>query len=770
MFWRMAGLSTASPVETILEKENFTLEELLDEDEIIQECKALNSRLICFLRQRPQVEQLVRYIVEEGVEEDAEMKRTFKYPLVSCEIFTCEVDIILKTLVEDEELMNLLFSYLEPNRPHSTLLSGYFSKVVSCLLSRKTVALMQYIQGHQEVIKKLVDLIAITSIMEVLIRLIGADDHVYTNYTDAMKWLEDTNVLDMIVDKLTSSDSREVHANAAETLCAIIRYAPPGLAAKVSSPGFIGRLFCNALEESQPKSVLVNSLTVCISLLDPKRLTSGIYPAYGRQVSQASGATANPEIVEGMLESLGRLLEMLDLSSDRTVLLTTYGKLQPPLGKHRLKIIEFISVLLSTGSEAAENELVRLGAVSQMLDLFFKYPYNNSLHHHVETIITSCLESKNLALVQHILHDCNLVGRILEAEKHPTLTSNSDEPTVIVDGRVPWKIGNIGHLTRIANQLIHMGSTNEEIQTVLKKNNEWMQWQTNVLSERNAVENVQQWTCGRPTALQERSRDSDEDDYQDRDYDVAALANNLSQAFRYGIYSSDTDAVHGSLERDDEDVFFDDDASEVVLSSLRLGDDQEGGPIFTKTNWFAFEDDRTNDDSITSAPVSPSPDVKPISADSTGDDQVTAPEHEGTKASLQEQETSQELVDSQAAESSFSGSGETEVCEHDKPPEQVEWKETETATSDGLSVADKPTLSPNDTRGEETETQAADTSPPTNDPTPSADDELSQADANDTLNEAPQPKEGSSDPRSHPHSTPPTEDDKLSGEEGMLEP
>ena len=33
-------------VETILDKDNFTLEELLDEDEIIQECKALNGRLI----------------------------------------------------------------------------------------------------------------------------------------------------------------------------------------------------------------------------------------------------------------------------------------------------------------------------------------------------------------------------------------------------------------------------------------------------------------------------------------------------------------------------------------------------------------------------------------------------------------------------------------------------------------------------------------------------------------------------------------------------
>ncbi|CAJ1962942.1 unnamed protein product [Sphenostylis stenocarpa] len=145
MFWRMAGLSTASPVETILDKENFTLDELLDEDEIIQECKALNSRLINFLSAKAQVEQLIRYIIEEAPE-DAEKKRSFKFPFIACEIFTCEVDIILKTLIEDEELMNLLFSFLDLNHSHSNLLAGYFSKVVVCLLLRKTVPFLQYVQ------------------------------------------------------------------------------------------------------------------------------------------------------------------------------------------------------------------------------------------------------------------------------------------------------------------------------------------------------------------------------------------------------------------------------------------------------------------------------------------------------------------------------------------------------------------------------------------------------------------------------------------------
>ena len=33
-------------VDLILDKDQYTLEELLDEDDLIQECKSLNSRLI----------------------------------------------------------------------------------------------------------------------------------------------------------------------------------------------------------------------------------------------------------------------------------------------------------------------------------------------------------------------------------------------------------------------------------------------------------------------------------------------------------------------------------------------------------------------------------------------------------------------------------------------------------------------------------------------------------------------------------------------------
>ncbi|CAL9209116.1 unnamed protein product, partial [Musa hybrid cultivar] len=686
MFWRMTGLSQASPVDAILEKENFTLEDLLDEDEIIQECRALNTRLINFLREKVQVEQLLHYITEEPPE-DADKKHSFKFPFIACEIFTCEVDIILRALVDDGQLMDKLFSFLKPDHPHSTLLAGYFSKVVICLMMRKTGLFLNYVQGHPEIIRELVDLIGITSIMEVLIRLIGADENMHSNYTDTIQCLEDADILEMIVDKFRSSDSPEVHSNVAEILCAITRCAPPALAAKICSPSYVGRLFHHALEDSRPKSVLVHALSFCICLLDPKRLVASSYQAFRSQLTHGSLVIASQETVEGMLGRLGDLLKLLDITSSDSDLPATYGKLQPPLGKQRLKIVEFISVLLTIGSEAVEKELIRLGVIKHVIDLFFEYPFNSFLHHHVENVIGSCLESKRTLLIEHILNDCDVVGKILAAEKQPSLSTDSFKATVSAEGRIPPRIGNIGHMTRIANKLVHLGNNRSIIQTHLQENSDWVDWHSNVLLKRNSVENVHQWACGRPTTLQDRVRDSDDEDFRDRDFDVAALANNLSQAFRLGIYTNDDiEEAQGSFERDDdEDVYFDDESAEVVISSLRLGDDQDSS-IFTNSNWFAFENDRGVNDRLTDSPTSSSPNSNEKSPDVDEPDEVVI----GDNKDLNDMGTSLQATvlgtTSGETQATVSGNGpinepkegtsDSSISEDEKPPGWVEWRET----------------------------------------------------------------------------------------------
>lgn len=185
----------ASPVDSILDKESYTLEELLDEDELIQECKSLNARLTAYLKQKDTVEKLVRaaagsvqqavasvslcpvsskedgwkcmraerlhtpcatncpgptrqprplcttilpnalllllclavrpqllaclpaclqvrYLVEPPPQ-NADPKRSFKYPFTACEIFCCEVEGIFNTLLENEDVLARLFSLLQ---------------------------------------------------------------------------------------------------------------------------------------------------------------------------------------------------------------------------------------------------------------------------------------------------------------------------------------------------------------------------------------------------------------------------------------------------------------------------------------------------------------------------------------------------------------------------------------------------------------------------------------------------------------------------------
>lgn len=46
--------------------------------------------------------------------------------------------------------------------------------------------------------------------VQVLVRLVGADDHVYPNFIDVMQWLAESNLLEMIVDKLSPSVSWKI--------------------------------------------------------------------------------------------------------------------------------------------------------------------------------------------------------------------------------------------------------------------------------------------------------------------------------------------------------------------------------------------------------------------------------------------------------------------------------------------------------------------------------------------------------------------------------
>jgi len=144
MFWSMRYAQTSS-IDGILERESgFTLEDLLGEDDLLQECKSHNTKLLEFLCQPETISKLIVYITEMPTDDDTEDRR-FKYPYVASEVLSCDLQAIRDVLLgESREKMAELFALLQQPPPINPVLAGYFGKVLMALQKADADAFQAY--------------------------------------------------------------------------------------------------------------------------------------------------------------------------------------------------------------------------------------------------------------------------------------------------------------------------------------------------------------------------------------------------------------------------------------------------------------------------------------------------------------------------------------------------------------------------------------------------------------------------------------------------
>ena len=191
-----------------------------------------------------------------------------RYPFVACELFCCDIDAVLGALLEDDELLALLFSYVQQPAPLNPLLAGYFGKVAGMLLLRRAPELTRFLEARPAVLAGLVAHIGTTSVAEVLLRLLGADEQLQQP-PEATHWLAATPLLESILDCLAPGCSPDTQSNAAVTLAAIARVAPSPLASRLSSPEFVERLLSHAYEPC-PAASATHGLDVCAALISTR--------------------------------------------------------------------------------------------------------------------------------------------------------------------------------------------------------------------------------------------------------------------------------------------------------------------------------------------------------------------------------------------------------------------------------------------------------------------------------------------------------------------
>ena len=275
MFWRFGGYAQLSSLDSILDKPDVTVEELLDESDLIQELKQQNSKLIEYLRDEKVLERLLRYVVapqhrRSRADEDAataestkaregfldrvtgrarslstrsepadddskEEKQRVKYAYVSCEILASEVWSISEALLENQDSLRQFWNFIKQPAPIDPVQAGYFSKINESLLDRKMEEMIEFFKSIDNVVADIMQHVDCPMIMDLLLKMISLEKSeggqgivdVGSPTTTALhanvtQWLQSQNLIQRLVAYLAPDQLSCHQTSAGDFLKAII--------------------------------------------------------------------------------------------------------------------------------------------------------------------------------------------------------------------------------------------------------------------------------------------------------------------------------------------------------------------------------------------------------------------------------------------------------------------------------------------------------------------------------------------------------------------
>uniref|UniRef100_A0A1A7YHK8 Protein phosphatase 6, regulatory subunit 2a n=1 Tax=Iconisemion striatum TaxID=60296 RepID=A0A1A7YHK8_9TELE len=512
MFWKF-DLHNNSHIDQLLDREDVTLRELMEEDDVLQECKAQNRRLLLFLSQDHCMQELVSLITTEPPA-DLEEKSRFKFPNIACELLTSDVSIINDKLGADESLLEMLYHFLEQDPPLNPLLASFFSKTIGNLIARKTEQVVTFLKKKEGFIGLVLKHIDASAMMDLLLRLISCVEPAPLRQ-EVLHWLNEERLVQRLIELIHTGKDEERQSNASQTLCDIIRLSrdqanqmqenaeSDPLLAVLESQEIVASLLKNMFEGERNEASIVNGTQVLLTLLETRRSgLEGLMDLYSQGYERSY--TVNSSILNAIEPHLKDFQQLLLDPPKKSAILTTVGVLEQPLGNARLHVARLVAALLQTSVSSICQELCNLAIMDLLLDLFFKYSWNNFLHFQVELCVAAILNhpsseeqpgiglqnhderpaasdsevqqegeettttssdpqtSIHTALVAHLFQKCQLVQRILRAWE--------ENDKIQAEGGT--RRGNMGHLTRIANMVVQnleKGPVQSQIADLIKE-------------------------------------------------------------------------------------------------------------------------------------------------------------------------------------------------------------------------------------------------------------------------------------------------------------
>ncbi|XP_069970890.1 serine/threonine-protein phosphatase 6 regulatory subunit 3 isoform X19 [Penaeus vannamei] len=524
MFWKY-NFSSSAQIETLLQKEDVTLFELMDEDELLQECKAQNRKLIDFLTRAEVLDEMVYLVVNEPSAE-GEMQMRFKYANLAAELLTADVPAIIDKLVASTSLLDILYKFLEKEKPLNPLLASFFSKVLGMLVQRRSeqnwysyqftcFQVLDFLKSKGDFVELAVQHVGTSAIMDLLLKLICnvEEDEIRQS---VHQWLNEGQLVERLVDKLSPDADPEDHASADNLLCEIStscrdtstdgHQQTNPLLATLESEDTVNKLLDLLLHEDRNDSSLSHVINILLTLLSARTQQQQIQHQQQQQQGlqqSVSVDSSDSESSDGRKNAVARIIakrlpslqNILLHPPKKGLLLTAYGQEVEPLGNTRLQVVTLVAALIAVNDPVVHNSLYELNTVEYLLDLFFKFMLNNFLHTQVEQCLTAILTKAPAAsspegdtdhrLLTQLFNEGRIIERVVEAFDE---SSERQECKQIHNLK-----GYMGHLRQLANTIVQQaefGPNEHRIKQLIQglpgdKATQWDDFVSNALAELN---------------------------------------------------------------------------------------------------------------------------------------------------------------------------------------------------------------------------------------------------------------------------------------------
>lgn len=446
MFWQQLNLED-SLLNELVTKEDTTLDRVLEESDVIQECKTKNEKLLEFLSRIENMHQLIGYIISEP-ENDSDEKTKFYRSYISCELLSSDTSIITDTLANDSILISQLWSFVRTREEINPLLASFFSKVVQILLNRRPNLVLEYLKDHPTLIDDLIFHIDTSAIMDLIYRIVICFENSITRFK-VCHWLRDMRLIEKLVSSLSEEASSDTLCNTCNLLSDVIKVCrDPQESFKGAKDALLLELEDENTIQNIIKTITCSKNKFLINYGVGVLQTYLTKPTPTSMVPNMTVEIDKPSIVS--LESFNKCISE-NLEELQGLLIQPKGT---SFRSDRLQIVKLIVLLVQCYSADINKELVRLRTPEHLWKLFLQHPFNNFLHTQVVSMIQHILNTKitseeDAILLNFLISDMKILSKIEDAWSEQSIREDHSNPC---KKRVR-RAGYLGHVYKMSHDI-----------------------------------------------------------------------------------------------------------------------------------------------------------------------------------------------------------------------------------------------------------------------------------------------------------------------------